>query len=391
MSRGPLDGLLVADFSRVLAGPYCTQMLSDLGAQVIKVERPGVGDDTRSWGPPFVEGFSTYFLSVNRNKRSVALDLASDDGRHDAWLLATRADVLVENFRMGAMDQFGLGYATLRDHNPGLVYCSISAFGYQDPHHLPGYDFLVQAMSGLMSITGQPDGEPTKVGVALVDVLTGMNAAIGVLAALQERARSGKGQRVDTNLMSSALSALVNQASGYLNTSGVPGPMGNQHPSIAPYESLEASDGPIAVAVGNDRQFEALCRALELPWLPDDEHFSTNAARVSNRSALAAHLNERFRTGPCSEWVSALRAAGVPCGPVNDISQAIELAQAVSLDPVVEFSREDGTVARSVASPIELSDSSTSYRLPPPDLDEHGDAIRAWLRDASNQGGQPSG
>jgi crotonobetainyl-CoA:carnitine CoA-transferase CaiB-like acyl-CoA transferase len=380
MSTGPLDGLLVADFSRVLAGPYATQQLGDLGADVVKVERPGTGDDTRAWGPPFADGRSTYYLSVNRNKRSVVLDLHDEDDRRDAVELACRADVVVENFRPGGARAFGLDHARLVERNPRLVSCSISAFGSVAGQDLPGYDFLVQAMGGLMSITGPADGEPTKVGVALVDVITGMNAAIGILAALRERDHTGRGQLVEVDLLSSILSATVNQASGYLNAGVVPSRMGNRHPSITPYESFHAADAPLAVAVGNDGQFTRLCGALGREELARDERFTSNQARVANREVLVELLEVAFAERSRDDWIRLLRDAAVPCGPVNDLAQAIALAEEVGADPVVELPRADGSTVRSLSGPIGFSDTPATYRRPPPDLDEQGDELRAWLR-----------
>ena len=377
---GPLDGLLVADFSRVLAGPYATQTLGDLGAEVIKVERPQVGDDTRGWGPPFAGERSTYYLAVNRNKRSVVLDLGDEQQRRDAVELATRADVVIHNFRADGAERHGLGYDKLRRSNPGLVYCAVSAFGPGDRDGLPGYDFLAQAMGGLMSITGQPDGEPTKVGVALVDVITGMNAAIGVLAALRDRERTGVGRRVEVDLLSSVLAATVNQVSGYLNTGQVPTRLGNQHPSVAPYESFETADETLALAVGNDAQFARLCAVLGRPGLAEDERFATNQARVASRDELRAHLAAAFAERGRDDWIARLREVDVPCGPVNDLAEAVALAEAVGAEPVVTFEHADGEVTRGLASPVRLDGEGVAYRRPPPELDEHGEEIRAWLR-----------
>ncbi len=381
LSRGPLAGCLVADFSRVLAGPLATMILGDLGATVVKVEHPH-GDDTRHWGPPFKGSESTYFLSVNRNKRSVVLDLATPDGVADARRLAGRATVLVENFRPGRLARFGLGYDQLSETNPGLVYCSISGFGGASTPggDLAGYDFVVQAMSGLMDITGHPGGPPTKVGVAVVDVLTGLNAAIGILAALGARRDSGRGQLVEVCLMSSAFAALVNQASSYLNTGTVPHAMGNRHPSIAPYETLDAKGGVLAVAVGNDGQFRTLCRALGDEALADDARFATNPARVAHRDALVERLEALLATRPAAEWVEALRAAGVPCGPVNDIADAFADARRLGLEAVVAQSGPAGDV-RSVANPLQLSGSPVTYRRPPPSLGQDTDEVLRWLRD----------
>ncbi len=368
---GALDGVLVADFSRVLAGPLATMLLGDLGADVVKVERPGAGDDTRSWGPPFRDGESTYNLSVNRNKRSVELDLADEGDVELARELARRADVLVENFHVGALDRYGLGYDDLRARNAGLVYCSITGFGREGGAQMAGYDFILQAVGGLMSITG--DDEPRKVGVALVDVVAGLFATVGIVAALRARERSGEGQRVDVNLLSSVLAAMVNQSSAYVAGGEVPGRMGNAHPSIAPYETLQAADGPLAVAAGNDGQFAVLCEVLGLDALTSDARFSTNPARVSHRDELVKELEDVLRSRGTAEWVRLLTEAGVACGPVNDVAAAFELAASLGLDPIVE-----GRVP-TVADPIGLSRDPVRYDRPPPALGEHSDEIRAWL------------
>jgi crotonobetainyl-CoA:carnitine CoA-transferase CaiB-like acyl-CoA transferase len=371
---GPLEGLVVADFSRVLAGPFATMLLGDLGADVIKVEHPDGGDETRAWGPPFAYGHSTYYLAVNRNKRSLALDLGDEHGRRAARALAGRADVLVENFKAGSMDRFGLGYQDLARDNPGLVWCSISGFGRGAGAALPGYDFLVQAMSGLMSITGPADGEPTKVGVAVVDVLTGLYATAGILAALRERDRTGRGQRVEVSLLGSALASLVNQASSYLCTGRPPRAMGNRHPSITPYETLATADRPLVVAVGNDGQFARLCRVLGLPEAAADPRFATNADRVRHRDELAALLERALAARGAADWVAALAGAGVPCGMVNDVGEAFALAERLGLGAVVEA----GGVPQ-VANPIRLPSSPVSYRLAPPALGEHTAEVLRWL------------
>jgi crotonobetainyl-CoA:carnitine CoA-transferase CaiB-like acyl-CoA transferase len=372
--RGPLEGLVVADFSRVLAGPFATMLLGDLGADVVKVEHPEGGDETRGWGPPWHHGHSTYYLAVNRNKRSVALDLKTSPGREAARALAGRADVLVENFKAGTLEHLGLGFEEVARDNPGLVWCSISGFGRGAGADLPGYDFLVQAMSGLMSITGPAGGEPTKVGVALVDVLTGLYAFGGVLAALRERDRSGRGQRVEVSLLGSALASLVNQASSYVCTGRPPRAMGNRHPSITPYETLATADRPLVVAVGNDGQFARLCRVLGLPELATDPRFATNADRVANRDALAELLERALAARGAADWVAALAAAGVPCGLVNDVGEAFALAERLGLDPVVAA----GGVPQ-VADPIRLSSTPVSYRLAPPALGEHTAEVLGWL------------
>ncbi|HEV3463837.1 MAG TPA: CaiB/BaiF CoA-transferase family protein [Actinomycetota bacterium] len=374
MTRGPLEGLVVADLSRVLAGPFTTMLLGDLGADVVKVEHPDGGDETRAWGPPFYGDHSTYYLAVNRNKRSVALDLKTEAGRRAARALAGRADVLVENFKAGALDRVGLGYEEVARDNPGLVWCSISGFGRGAGAELPGYDFLVQAMSGLMSITGPAGGEPTKVGVALVDVLTGLYATTGILAALQERARTGRGQRVEVSLLGSALASLVNQASSFLCTGAPPRAMGNRHPSITPYETLATADRPLVVAVGNDGQFARLCRAVGRDELAGDPRFATNVDRVANRDELAALLEEALAARGAADWVAALAEAGVPCGLVNDVGEAFALAERLGLGPVADA----GGVPQ-VASPIGLSATPVAYRLAPPALGQHTAEVLAWL------------
>jgi crotonobetainyl-CoA:carnitine CoA-transferase CaiB-like acyl-CoA transferase len=382
VTQGPLEGLLVADFSRVLAGPFATMLLGDLGADVVKVEHPAGGDETRGWGPPWYGDHSTYYLAVNRNKRSVALDLKTDAGRRAARALATRADVLVENFKAGAAERLGLGYEEVGRDNPGLVWCSISGFGRGPGADLPGYDFLVQAMSGLMSITGPAGGEPTKVGVALVDVLTGLYAFGGVLAALRERDRTGRGQRVEVSLLGAALASLVNQASSYLCTGKPPRAMGNRHPSITPYETLATADRPLVVAVGNDGQFARLCRVLGVPGAATDPRFATNADRVTNRDALAELLERALAARGASDWVAALSEAGVPCGLVNDVGEAFALAERLGLEPVAAA----GGIPQ-VANPIRLSSAPASYRLAPPALGEHTAEVLGWL--ASPPSGDP--
>jgi crotonobetainyl-CoA:carnitine CoA-transferase CaiB-like acyl-CoA transferase len=375
---GPLDGLVVADFSRVLAGPIATMLLGDLGADVIKVERPDGGDDARSWGPPFVHQQSTYFLAVNRNKRSISLDLASEEGRKLALALVDRADVLVENFRPGTMERLGLGYDQLAARNERLIYCSLSGFGRDKGARLAGYDLLVQAVGGLMSVTGQPDGLPTKVGVALVDVIAGLHATVGILAALAQRQRTGRGQRVEVNLLSSLLASMVNQASAYLNAGSVPRPLGNRHPSIAPYESLRVGDRLLVVAVGNDRQFAAMCRVLGKEELAHDPRFVRNADRVANRDELVAELERLLADWDVDEVVQALNDNGVPAGVVNDLAAAFRLAKDLGLEPTFSIPFGEGSVTQ-VAHPIRYSSGAVSYRLPPPRLGEHNDDVLRWL------------
>jgi crotonobetainyl-CoA:carnitine CoA-transferase CaiB-like acyl-CoA transferase len=382
----PLDGLLVADFSRVLAGPYASMLLGDLGADVIKVERPGTGDDTRAWGPPWRERsdgegsardrcVSTYFLGLNRNKRSVVLDLAEPGDRELARRLGERADVLLESFRPGLMASWELDGDSLRAANPRLVSCSVTAFGSGErAAGMPGYDFLLQAMGGLMSVTGEQDGRPLKVGAALIDLVCGLLAACGIQAALAERERSGRGRHVEVSLMDSALASLLNQGSAWVSGGAVPSRRGNRHPSIVPYETYEAADRPFAVATGNDRLFARLCEAVGLPELAGDPRFATNEARVANVDALGDRLDAVFRTRPADHWVAALRAAGVPVGPINRVDEAFALAEELGLEPV----EEHGGVPL-VRPPLRLDGERPPIRLAPPKLDEHGDEIRAWL------------
>ena len=364
-----LEDLTIVDFSRVLAGPLATMVLADLGATVVKIERPEVGDDTRAWGPPFDEhGDATYFQAVNRNKNSEAIDLTTPAGAARARALVEDADVVVENFRPGVMERLGLDWPTLAAADPRLVYCSITGFGAGAGAALPGYDLLVQALGGLMSITGEADGEPQKVGVAMVDVVCGLFAAVGVLAAVRHRDRTGEGQRVEVNLLSSLLAALVNQGSAYTLAGAVAGRMGNAHPSIAPYELLPTADGELVLAVGNDKQFAALCEAVGDPELARDERFATNGARVAHREALRAALIARLAGRDATAWVTALSAAGVPAGQVNDVAGAFALAGALGLDPIVELPRADGGVARLTRNPITLSATPATYRCAPPPL-----------------------
>jgi crotonobetainyl-CoA:carnitine CoA-transferase CaiB-like acyl-CoA transferase len=376
----PLDGLLVADFSRVVAGPLATMILADLGADVVKVEKPVSGDDTRTWGPPWRDGDSTYWLSVNRNKRSVTLDLADPADQAVARRLAERADVLVENFRPGTAERVGLGYADVAALNPGLVYASITGFGdTPEAAGLGGYDLLIQAMSGLMSVTGDADGEPRKAGVAIVDVVCGLYTAVGVLAALAERSRSGNGQRLQVSLLDSALASMLNQASAYIAGGVVPTRMGNRHPSIAPYETLRTEDAAVAVAVGSDRLFGALADVLGVAELRDDDRFRTNADRVANRDALTADLEAVLATRPAREWVGELRTAGVPAGVVNDVAEAIAEARTLGVEPVVDTPRGDGSTVPTIRSPLQFSATPVVVRRAPPGLGEDNDDVRRLL------------
>ena len=370
-----LDGILVADFSRVLAGPLCTMTLGDLGADVVKVERPDGGDDTREWGPPWHEEGATYYLGLNRNKRSVRLDLKDPGDLALAKRLAARADVVVESFRPGTIDRLGLGYDDVASGNPGVVYCSISAFGTGErAAALPGYDLLLQAMSGLMSVTGETDGRPLKVGAALIDMICGLFAANGILAALHARSRTGAGQRVHVSLMDSALAALLNQGSGFLNAGVVPGRLGNRHPSITPYETFRAADGDFAVACGNDALFRRLCAAIGRPELAEDARYADNRARLEHRDALTADLEAAFAGADAAEWVARLGEAGVPAGPINDIGEAFAFAEDLGLEPWVEV---DGV--RTVRPAVTLGTTPAAVRRRPPRLGEHDAEIRAWL------------
>ncbi len=376
----PLRGIRVADFSRVLAGPLATMLLADLGADVIKVERPGSGDDTRGWGPPFVGEDAAYFLSLNRNKRSVALDLGTPEGAAAAKRLALSCDVVVENFRPGLMARFGLDHDALAARRPDIVTCSLVAFGEEgESASRPGYDIIVQALSGLMSFTGQPGGEPTKVGVALLDVVCGLYAANGILAALLERGTSGRGRRIVVSLYESSLAAMVNQAANYLLGGVVPEPLGNQHPNIVPYQLFEAADRPFILAVGNDRMFERTCQILGRPELATDERFATNGARVRHRDELIPILAEAFRTRPAAGWLGALEGAGVPCSPVLRMDEVFATPEGARM--VQEVDDPVRGPLRLVADPIRLDGALPPVRMPPPRLGQHTDEVLRELGD----------
>ena len=379
---GPLAGLLVADFSRVLAGPYCTMTLADLGAAVIKVESPS-GDDTRAWAPPMsAEGVATYYLGVNRNKRSVVLDLANPADLSDALELARRADVVVENFRPGGMKKFGLDYESVARVNPGVVYASISGFGSGAGADIPGYDLVVQAMSGLMSLTGDADGSPYRAGVALFDVMSGMNSTIGILAAVRHREHTGEGQHVEVSLMGTALAAMANHATAFAVSGEVATRMGNAHQSVFPYEPLPTADGELVVIAANNSQFQRLCEVLGIggPEGPSaDERFATNALRVAHRDELRPLLVNRLVTRTRQEWFDALLAAGLPCAPINGIDEGMAFAERIGLDPMVHVADDSGS-AVSIRSPLGLSATPPDYRRPPPTLGQHSDEVRAWLR-----------
>jgi crotonobetainyl-CoA:carnitine CoA-transferase CaiB-like acyl-CoA transferase len=377
--NGPLDGVLVADFSRILAGPYATMLMADMGADVIKVEGPR-GDDTRTWMPPVRDGVSTYYLGINRGKRSIALDLRDGGDREVAAELARRADVVIENFKPGGLDRFGLGYEDVSETNPGVVYASITGFGTGAGRDVPGYDLMVQAISGLMSLTGDPDGPPYRAGISVFDVMAGNHAVIGILAALRHRDATGEGQRVEVNLLSSALTGLVNHSSAYVAGDVVPYRMGNAHPSVFPYEPLPTKDNDLIVSAANDGQFRKLCEVLGIPDVADDPRFATNADRTANREELRPLLVERLTMKGAVEWFDLLVAAGVPCGPINTIDGGFAMAERFELDPVVTVGDGDRAVP-TTRHPIRFSRTPVSYALPPPELDEHGDEIRKWLKD----------
>jgi len=367
-----LSGVRVVELARVLAGPYCTQLLADLGADVVKVEHPSGGDETRSWGPPFADdGESAYFLSVNRGKRSVALDLKDARDRAAAVELCARADVVVENFRAGTAERLGLGYDALAQRNPGLVYCSVTGFGSdREPPDRPGYDFVAQAESGLMAITGPPDGEPSKVGVALVDVLAGLNAAAGILAALHERQRTGRGRRLEVSLVDSALTALVNVAAGALVTGEEPRRYGNAHPSVVPYQPFRAADGWVAVAAANDGLWRRLCEAIDRPDLAADERFATNPGRVRHRDALIPELERTFSTRTADEWVALLDAAGVPAGKVRGVADALRAVAEAGRAATVSVEGVE-----TVLQPLLVDGRTVAASRRPPRLGEHTEAV----------------
>ncbi len=378
---GPLDGLLVADFSRVLAGPYCTMLLGDLGATVIKVESP-TGDDTRSWMPPDRDGVATYYMAINRNKRSITLDFKNGDDLRLAQELAARADIFIENFKPGGLKRFGLDYDSVQQRNAGIIYASISGFGTAQGASLPGYDLIVQAVSGLMSLTGDPDGPAYRSGISVFDVMAGLHAAIGILAALNHRNRTGEGQHVEVSLLASALSGLVNHTSAYVAGGVIPTRMGNAHPSLFPYEPLPTADLDLIIAAGNDGQFSKLCEVLDLPELPRDPRFANTKDRNRNREALRPLLVERLRTRTANEWFHLLSEAGVSCGPINNIEGGVRLARDLGLDPIVQVGSGDDAVPM-IRHPISFSQTPPRHTLPPPRLGQDNELIRAWLNQAS--------
>lgn len=380
---GILSGIRVLDFSRVLAGPYATMTLADFGADVIKVESAD-GDDTRGWRPPVDEqGISTYFSSVNRNKRSAIIDLRAEEGKAKAQELLATADVVIENFRPGVMTKLGFNFEEAQKINPGIIYCSITGFGSGKGASLAGYDLLVQGLGGLMSVTGSPEGGPTKVGVALIDIMTGMNAVQGILLALTARANAEpgqwKGQLIHVDLMTTLLAAMTNQASVALNARVTPARLGNAHPSISPYELYDAEDRPLLIAVGNDKQFHTLVRLLGVEQLATDPRFADNPSRATHREQLRELLEEVLMTKPGAHWVELLSAQGVPSGLVNTLPEAFDFADSLELDAVVEIPTADGEhTYRQVVNPIHIPGRGASYRLAPPSLGEHSEDVR-WL------------
>lgn len=377
-TRGPLHGIVVADFSRILAGPYATMLLADLGATVIKVEGPG-GDDTRTWVPPVrPDGVSTYYASINRNKKSVVLDFKDADDLATAQALTGAADVMIENFRPGGLAKFGLDYDSVAERNPAIIYSSISGFGSAEGAHLPGYDLIVQAMSGLMSLTGDPDGPPYRAGISVFDVMSGLHSTIAILAALRHRDATGEGQHLEASLMASAMSGLVNQTMAYVGGGVTPHRMGNAHPSLFPYEPLPTADKDLIITAGNNSQFRKLCEVLGIPGVADDPRFAENGDRTANREELRPLLVDRLRTERAEDWFERLNAAGVPSGPINSIAQGVEYAKKLGLDPVVQVGTGEDAVP-GVRHPVTFSATPPRYDLPPPRLGEHTEEIREWL------------
>ena len=369
----PLEGVRVLDLSRVLAGPYATMVLGDLGADVLKVEHPERGDDTRHWGPPFAGGESAYFLSLHRNKRSIGVDLKDPDGLGRVERLAAGADVVIENWRRGALEKLGLGYEKLKRANPGLVYCSITGFGPGPDEDRPGYDFLVQARGGVMGITGQPGGEPTKVGVAIADIVCGLFASNAILAALYRRSVSGEGARIEVPLFESTLGWLANRGQEYLTSGEDTGLIGNAHPSIVPYQTFDASDKPLVVTVGNNTQFARMCEVIGRPELAEDERFATNPDRVANREALIPELQREFSGRTADEWADELRAAGVPSGPVNTLSDVLADEHLLGSGMLQDLDHPSAGHLEMLASPILIDGERLSIRRPPPTLGQHTD------------------
>ncbi|MGC4376713.1 CaiB/BaiF CoA-transferase family protein [Fictibacillus sp. Mic-4] len=377
---GPLSGIRIVDLTRVLAGPFCTMILGDLGADVIKVEAPGGSDETREWGPPFAGGESAYYLCANRNKRAMTVNLKTEEGRKIIKKLINTSDVVIENFKSKTMEKWALDYETMKKANPKIIYCSITGFGHNGPYeHLPGYDFIIQALSGLMSITGSEESGPMKVGVAISDVLTGLYAVIGILAAINERNRSGEGQNIDLSLFDSQLSTLVNVASNFLISGNVPGRLGNQHPNIVPYQSFETLDGEIVIAVGNDNQFRKLCGLLNLAGLSDDPKFKTNPCRLENRTELIGILEKSLKERTTKEWIERLNEQKIPCGPIRTMKEVFEDEHVHAREMVVNVNHPKAGQIQLVGSPLKLSRTPVGMNRHPPLAGEHTDEILAEL------------
>ncbi|MFD1019378.1 CaiB/BaiF CoA transferase family protein [Thalassobacillus hwangdonensis] len=383
---GALEGIKVLDLSRVLAGPYCTMILGDLGADVIKVEAPGGSDETRGWGPPFQKGVSAYYLCANRNKRSVTIDLKSEEGKAMIERLVKESDVVIHNFKTGTMERLGIGYEHLHSLNNRIVFCSITGFGETGPNReLPGYDFIIQAMSGLMSITGEADGEPQKLGVAITDILTGLYACIGIQAALLERERSGTGQKLDISLYDTAVSSLVNIASNYLMSGKIPERLGNHHANIVPYQTFRTADGEMVIAVGNDKQFERLCKVIGKPDLAADERFQTNPSRVAHREKLTEILQESFLMYSTAYWKMHCDHVNIPCGPIQNLAQVEQDPQLTERNMFIGMEHPTAGPIRMVGSPLKLSRTKVNYRHYPPEAGEHNEEILGPLHQGTDR------
>lgn len=373
---GALEGVKVLDLTRVLAGPHCTMILADLGADVIKVEAPGGSDETRFWGPPFQNGVSAYYLCANRNKRSVTVNLKTEQGREIIRTLAKDADVLIHNFKTGSMEKWQLDYEAINHINPRLIYCSITGFGETGPYqHLPGYDYIIQGMSGLMSITGSEESGPMKIGVAMVDILTGLYSVISIEAALYEREKSGLGQKIDMSLLDTAVSSLANVASNYLISGKVPRRLGNDHPNIVPYSKFKALDGDIIIAVGNDRQFADLCKVIGIPQIAEDERYRTNEARVENKLELTKILDDQLQLKTAAEWIEVFSEKNIPCGPIHTMDRVFEHPQVLARDMVVHVNHPEAGRVKLVGSPIKLSRTKAKIERHPPIAGEHTSEI----------------
>ncbi|MBS4189538.1 CoA transferase [Bacillus sp. FJAT-49705] len=370
--KAALDGIKVVDLTRVLAGPYCTMILADLGADVIKVEAPGGSDETRSWGPPFQNGVSAYYLCANRNKRSITVNLKTEEGREIIRKLTKEADVLIHNFKTGSMEKWMLDYDSMKSINPKLVYCSITGFGETGPdRHLPGYDYIIQGLSGLMSITGYEESEPLKIGVAMVDILTGLYSAIAIEAALFEREKSGQGQKIDMSLLDTAVSSLANVASNYLISGNVPKRLGNDHPNIVPYSTFKTMDGEMIIAVGNNRQFSTLCEIIGIPEVAYLEKYKTNDARVKNSKGLTRIIENQLQLKPADHWITLFTQNQIPCGPIQTMDQVFTHPQIIAREMVVNFIHPEAGKVKLVGSPIKLSRTKVKMERHPPLAGEH--------------------